>query len=499
MFCYQKASKVGGEMLSKIKYIQNLLETKQLSCMELTGRYLNSIEIENKTLNAYVKVTDDAALKTAQEVDKKIARGEKIMPLEGIPMSLKDNISTKDIETTCCSNILKGYVPIYNATVWDILKNQNAVLLGKTNMDEFAMGSSCETSCFGGALNPHNTKHVAGGSSGGAASSVSGNIAVYGLGSDTGGSIRQPASFCGLVGLKPTYGTVSRFGLIAYASSLDQVGPVASCVEDAAIIYDSISLYDSKDATYQGSKLTAADKLNNSIKGMKIGIAKEYFEGIQEDIKISIEKAIKVYEDLGAEIVQLNLPQIKYALPVYYIIACAEASSNLGRYDGIRYGYKTSNYSDINDMICKTRSEGFGKEVQRRIMLGTYVLSAGYYDAYYKKAQKLRGSIIKAFNHAFEACDVMLAPTVPTTAFEFNFTLKDPIETYLTDICTVPVNIAGLPAVSMPCGFDDKGLPIGMQLIGNSFEDAKILNVAYQYEKQVKDKIYKQLEIGVRL
>lgn len=485
--------------MSKIKYINKLLETKQISCTELTKKYLESIERENKILNAYVKITDDAALKTARKVDEKIARGKKLMPLEGIPMSLKDNISTKEIETTCCSKILKGYLPIYDATVWNILKEQNGILLGKTNMDEFAMGSSCETSCFGGALNAHNLKHVAGGSSGGAASSVSGNIAVYGLGSDTGGSIRQPASFCGLVGLKPTYGTVSRYGLIAYASSLDQIGPVSSCVEDAAIIYDSISIYDSKDATSLGSRTTAADKLNNSIKGMKIGIVREYFEGIQENIKKSIMEAVKVYEDLGAEVVHLSLNQIKYALPVYYIIACAEASSNLGRYDGIRYGYRTENYNDINEMIYKTRSEGFGKEVQKRILLGTYALSAGYCDAYYKKAQRLRGSIIKAFKCAFESCDVMLTPTVPTTAFELNFTSKDSVETYLTDICTVPVNIAGLPAVSVPCGFDDNGLPIGMQLIGNNFEDAKILNVAYQYEQQMKNKIYKQTDMGVRL
>lgn len=485
--------------MSKIKYIQNLLESGQLSCTELTKKYLDSVEKENKSLNAYVKITEEEALKTAALVDKKLARKEKLMPLEGIPMSLKDNISTKDIETTCCSKMLEGYVPVYDAAVWSILKNQNAVLLGKTNMDEFAMGSSCETSCFGGALNPHSKGHVAGGSSGGAASSVAGNIAVYGLGSDTGGSVRQPASFCGLVGLKPTYGTVSRYGLIAYASSLDQIGPVASSVEDAAIIYDAISVYDSKDSTSRGSREKAADKLKDDIKGMKIGVAREYFEGIREDIKKSIEEAIKVYEDSGAEIVYFNLPQIKYALPVYYIIACAEASSNLGRYDGIRYGYRTSSYSDINDMICRTRSEGFGKEAQRRIMLGTYVLSAGYYDAYYKKAQKLRGSIVKAFKQAFENCDVILAPTFPTTAFELNFTSKDPIETYLTDICTVPVNIAGLPAVSVPCGFDDKGLPIGMQLIGSSFADAKILNAAYQYEQQMKDKIYKKSDMGVQL
>jgi aspartyl-tRNA(Asn)/glutamyl-tRNA(Gln) amidotransferase subunit A len=487
------------KLLSRIKYINNLLETGEVSCVELTKKYLDSIEKENKILNAYVKITQETALKTAKKVDEKISKGEKLLPLEGIPMSLKDNMSTKDIETTCCSNILKGYVPIYNATVWDIIKNQNAVLLGKTNMDEFAMGSSCETSCFGGALNPHDIKHVAGGSSGGAASSVAGNLAVYGLGSDTGGSIRQPASFCGLVGFKPTYGAVSRYGLIAYASSLDQIGPIASCVEDAAIIYDAISDYDSKDSTSRGSRTKTANSLNKCIKGIKIGIAKEYFEGIRDDIKSSIQEAVKVYEDLGAEIVHVDLPQIKYALPVYYIIACAEASSNLGRYDGIRYGYRTSFYSDVDDMICKTRSEGFGKEVQRRIMLGTYVLSAGYYDAYYKKAQKLRGSIVKAFKNVFDSCDVMLAPTVPTTAFELNFTSKDPIETYMTDICTVPVNIAGLPAVSIPCGFDDKGLPIGMQLIGNSFEDAVILNAAYQYEHQVKNKIYKQTDIGVRI
>ncbi len=485
--------------MSKIKYINNLLETRQVSCTELTKKYLKSIETENKTLNAYVNVTEETALKTAEEVDKKIARGEKLMPLEGIPMSLKDNISTKGIETTCCSNILKGYVPIYDAAVWEILKNQNAVLLGKTNMDEFAMGSSCETSCFGGALNPHGTNHVAGGSSGGAASSVAGNIAVYGLGSDTGGSVRQPASFCGLVGLKPTYGTVSRYGLIAYASSLDQIGPIASGVEDAAIIYDAISAYDDRDSTSQGSRTSAADKLNNSIKGMKIGIVEEYFEGIREDIKKLIDEAVKVYKEAGAEVVHLSMPQIRYALPVYYIIACAEASSNLGRYDGIRYGYRIKDYTDINDMICRTRSEGFGREVKRRIMLGTYVLSAGYYDAYYKKAQKLRGSIVKAFMKAFESCDVLLAPTVPTTAFELNFTSKDPVETYLTDICTVPVNIAGLPAVSVPCGFDGSGLPIGMQLIGRSFGDAEILNAAYQYESMMKDKIYKKSEMGVIL
>ena len=485
---------------SKIRYINNLLNKKEISCTELTNKYLEKIQEENKNLNAYVKVTEEEALKVAKKVDEKISCKGHLMPLEGIPMTLKDNISTKNIETTCCSKILKGYVPIYDATVWETLKSQNAVLLGKSNMDEFAMGSSCETSCFGGALNPHNLNHVAGGSSGGVSSAVGGNIAVYGLGSDTGGSIRQPASFCGLVGLKPTYGAVSRYGLIAYASSFDQIGPIAHTVEDTAIIYDAISLYDKKDATSCGNKgIMTADKLNDSIKGKKIGIAKEYLEGIRDDVKESILQAIKVYEDLGAEIIYFELPELKYSLSVYYILACAEASSNLGRYDGIRYGYKTSHYNDLNEMICKTRSEGFGKEVKRRILLGTYVLSAGYYDAYYKKAQKLRGTIVRAFKNAFTKCDVILAPTVPMTAFELNFTSIDPIETYLTDICTVPVNIAGLPAVSIPCGFDSKGLPIGMQIIGNRLEEHKILNIAYQYEKQVGDKIFKNIELGVKL
>ena len=486
--------------MGKIAQTGRLLREKKLSCMELTKQYLDQIEAVNKDLNAYVTVTRETALETAKKVDQKIAAGETLFPLEGIPMTLKDNISTRGIETTCCSNILKGYKPIYNATVWNILQEQNAVLLGKTNMDEFAMGSSCETSCFGGARNPHNLNHVAGGSSGGAASAVGGNIAVYGLGSDTGGSIRQPASFCGIVGMKPTYGAVSRYGLIAYASSLDQIGPVTTSVEDAAIVYDAISLYDEKDSTSQGRKgAPAADTLKNDIKGMKIGIAREYMDGVRDDVRKAIEDAIKVYEALGAEIVYFDLPALKYALPVYYILACAEASSNLGRYDGIRYGYKTPKYMDVNDMICKTRSEGFGKEVQRRILLGTYVLSAGYYDAYYKKAQNLRGSIVKAFQKAFEQCDVILAPTVPMTAFECGKAVSDPIETYLTDICTVPVNIAGLPAVSVPCGFNAKGMPIGMQVIGSSFCESTILNAAWQYENAARSDVFKSAEMGVRL
>lgn len=488
-----------SERIGTIKKLHDQLTNKEISCTELTRQYLEAVEKENQTLNAYVNITSDAALKTAAAVDAKIAKGEEISLLEGIPMTLKDNISTDGIETTCCSKILRGYTPIYDATVWDILKKQNAVLLGKTNMDEFAMGSSCETSCFGGAKNPHNIEHVAGGSSGGVASAVGGNIAVYGLGSDTGGSIRQPAAFCGIVGLKPTYGAVSRYGLIAYASSFDQIGPITTNVEDAALVYDAIALYDEKDSTSQGKKTSTVETLKKDIKGMKIGIAKEYLDGVRDDVRQAIEKAAQIYTDLGAEIVYFDLPALKYALPVYYILACAEASSNLGRYDGIRYGYKTATYTDVNDMVKKTRSEGFGDEVKRRIMLGTYVLSSGYYDAYYKKAQNLRGTIIQAFKNAFKECDVILAPTVPMTAFKNGHAVSDPVETYLTDICTVPVNICGLPAVSIPCGFNKNGMPIGMQLIGNTFAEAEILNAAWQYETAAGTEVFKTTDFGVRL
>lgn len=470
---------------SEIRALHDQLVNKEISCTALCEQYLQAIEKDNPAINAYVRVTADAALAQAKKVDEKIANGEEIGLLEGIPMALKDNFSTKGIETTCCSNILKGYVPIYDATVWETLQNEGAILLGKANMDEFAMGSSSETSCFGGSKNPYDTTRVAGGSSGGSAAAVAGNMAVYALGSDTGGSIRQPAAFCGLVGLKPTYGAVSRYGLIAYASSFDQIGPFGKTVEDTAIVFDAIATKDERDSTSVGMDIATVDTLKNDIAGMKIGVCKAYFDGVPADICTAIDKALDTYRALGAEIVDIELPSLDYALPVYYILACAEASSNLGRYDSIRYGYRTAHYSDINDMICKTRSEGFGTEVQHRILLGTYVLSAGYYDAYYKKAQNLRGTVIKDFDNAFAQCDVILAPTVPSTAFESGFTGKDPVKTYLTDICTVPVNIAGLPAVSLPCGKDDAGLPIGMQLIGNRFDEAEILNAAWAYENAV--------------
>jgi aspartyl-tRNA(Asn)/glutamyl-tRNA(Gln) amidotransferase subunit A len=482
-----------------IAKIGKLLRSGEISCTELTKKYLEAAEKENKRLNAYVKLTPETALKTAAEVDRKLAAGEELSPLAGIPMTLKDNISTNGIETTCCSKILQGYTPIYDATVWDILKKQDAVLLGKANMDEFAMGSSCETSCFGGAKNPHNTERVAGGSSGGTAAAVAGNLAAFGLGSDTGGSIRQPASFCGVVGFKPTYGAVSRYGLIAYASSFDQIGPIAQSVEDAALVYDAIAKYDPMDSTSSTQAQPASPSLGKDIRGLKIGVPKEYYDGIRKDVKSALQNALKVYQSLGAEIVELSMPSLKYSLPVYYILACAEASSNLGRYDGIRYGYRTEHYNNRDEMICKTRSEGFGTEVKRRILLGTYVLSAGYYDAFYKKAQNLRGTIVKAFEDAFAHCDVIAAPTVPMTAFPLNFTAQDAVETYLTDICTVPVNIAGLPALSIPCGFGEDSMPVGLQLIGARFSEPKLLNAAFQYEQAARKDVFRAVETGVVL
>jgi aspartyl-tRNA(Asn)/glutamyl-tRNA(Gln) amidotransferase subunit A len=471
--------------MGQIKRIHDMLVNKEISCVDLTKKYLEAIENSNKELNAYITVTPEVALEQAKKVDEKLANGEEIGLLEGVPMTLKDNISTKGIATTCASKILTGYKPIYDATVYELLQKEGVVMLGKANMDEFAMGSSCETSYYGGAKNPHSLDHVSGGSSGGVASAVGGNLAVYGLGSDTGGSIRQPASFCGIVGLKPTYGAVSRYGLIAYASSFDQIGPITHDVEDAAIVFDAIAKYDDRDSTSQGSEPTLPT-LKEDIKGKRIGIAREYLDGVREDVKQAVLDAAKAYEEMGAEIVYFDLPELKFALPCYYILAMAEASSNLGRYDGIRYGYKAEHYNGTHDMICRTRSEGFGKEVQRRILMGTYVLSAGYYDAYYKKAVNLRGAIVEAFDRAFELCDAILAPTAPVTAFENGYLFgeeTDQIEQYLSDICTVPVNTAGLPGVSIPCGVDDKGLPIGMQLIGKKFDEKTILNLAYKYEQ----------------
>lgn len=481
-----------------IKRIHGLLSKKEISCKELTEKYIN--EIEKSDLNAYVNVCSEKALNDAEKIDKKIIAGEEIDFLTGVPMTLKDLISTNDIETTCCSKILQGYKPIYDATVWEKLQDKGAVLLGKTNMDEFAMGSSCQTSCFGGAKNPHNTDYVPGGSSGGGASAVAGNIAAYALGSDTGGSIRQPSSFCGIVGLKPTYGAVSRYGVVAYASGFDQIGPIAHTAEDAAIVFDAIAGYDEKDSTSNPAPaVNTYSHLCDSLENLKIGIPKEYYDGVDSEIKTAIEKAIKVYESLGAKVEYFNFPEVKYSLPVYYILACAEAASNLARFDGVRFGPRAENYKDINEMMCKTRSKYFGEEVKRRILLGNYVLSSGYYDAYYRKAQGLRAVISKAFSRAFERFDVLLTPTSPVTAFPANKNYENPQEIYLADICTVPVNTVGIPGISVPCGFDSKKLPIGMQILGPKFSESKLLNVAHQYETATNYEHNLVLDMGVRL
>ena len=460
------------------------LRNREISAVELTKAYIDAIEKLNPTLNAYVHLTFDTALKAAEQADEMLKEGGAPL-LCGIPMALKDNICTDGLETTCCSKILRGFKPYYDATVWEKLKSHGAVLLGKTNMDEFAMGSTSETSCYGAPLNPRNTNYVTGGSSGGSAAVVCANLAVYSLGSDTGGSIRQPASFCGVVGLKPTYGAVSRYGLIAYGSSLDQIGPLANSVKDAAIVFDAIRGGDKRDQTSVDYDygFSLAECLDRDIRGMRIGVAKEFFDGINHEIKSKLEEAIKLFERNGAVIENFSIPALKLALPVYYIIACAEASSNLGRYDGIRYGYRTSSYTSIEDMIVKTRSEGFGDEVKRRIMLGTYVLSSGYYDAYYKKACLIREEINREFDAVFEKCDVLIAPTAPNTAFPLNYKGSSPVEMYLSDICTVPVNIAGVPAISVPCGEDTNGLPIGIQIIGRRFDEATVLQAAYFYEQ----------------
>ncbi len=473
-----------------ISPLSQMLKSGEISSVELTNKYIEAIEDDNPKYNAYVSTTFDKAIENAKFADKLIAEG-KATALTGIPMTLKDNICSDGDLTTCCSKILEGFRPYYDSTVWSKLKAQGAVMLGKTNMDEFAMGSTSETSVYGAPLNPRNTKHVTGGSSGGVASAVCANLAGYGLGSDTGGSVRQPASFCGIVGLKPTYGAVSRYGLIAYGSSLDQIGVLANSVKDTATVFDAISGVDEHDQTsvdYDFGNIS--DSLGQTdVKGLKIGVAKEYFEGINEEIKDAIFSAIKEYEKNGAEIIDIKLPVLQQALPVYYIIACAEASSNLGRYDGIRYGYRTENFNDVEEMILKTRTEGFGDEVKRRIMLGTYVLSSGYYDAYYKKACLLRQNLISDFDDIFNTCDVLIAPTAPNTAFELGFKGASPVDMYLSDIATVPINITGVPAISVPVKNDKNGLPIGMQIIGKKFSEKKILDVAYFYEKLNKSEV----------
>ena len=470
--------------MSTIHEYAELLKQRKLSSVELTKQYLARIEKADAQIGSYITVCPDEALAAAGKADERIARGEATL-LTGIPVGIKDNICTEGIKTTCASKMLYNFVPPYDATVTKRLKNEGAVILGKLNMDEFAMGSSTESSYFKKTKNPYDLTRVPGGSSGGSAASVSADLAPYALGSDTGGSIRQPAAFCGNVGLKPTYGLVSRFGLIAFASSLDQIGSFTKDVTDCAIVLNAIAGYDKMDSTSVDADKTDYTKaLGLPLKGMKVGVPKQYLEsGIQTEIREAVENAIKVYEMLGAECEECSLPLSKFALPAYYLISSAEASSNLARFDGIKYGYRAEEYHGLTDLYEITRSEGFGEEVKRRIMLGTYALSSGYYDAYYKKAQQVRGLIKRDFAACFEKYDVLLTPTTPTTAYKFG-EKSDPVAMYMGDICTVAVNIAGLPAISIPAGLDKKGMPIGIQLIANSFDERKLLTAAFAYERE---------------
>ncbi|MFR7907481.1 MAG: Asp-tRNA(Asn)/Glu-tRNA(Gln) amidotransferase subunit GatA [Oscillospiraceae bacterium] len=465
--------------------LSEMLKNKECSAVELCNDVLARInETENK-IGAYVTVAEESAKENAKKIDKAMAAGDKLHPLAGIPIGIKDNISTKGIRTTCSSKMLENYVPPFDATVMNKINNAGMTVLGKMNMDEFAMGSSTETSYMHLTRNPYNTECVPGGSSGGSAAAVAAGEAILTLGSDTGGSIRQPAALCGVVGMKPTYGSVSRYGLVAFASSLDQIGPLGKSVKDVAMLQSLICGHDRYDATSKNIEYPDyAAALKENAKGLKIGIPKEYFgEGIDSQVKESVMKAVKEFEEQGAVIKEISLPSTEYAINTYYIIASAEASSNLARFDGVKYGYRTSEYDGLVDMYEKTRSEGFGDEVKRRIMLGTFVLSSGYFDAYYKKAKRVQNQISQEFSNAFKECDIIATPTVPASAFKIGENIGDPIKMYYNDVCTVTVNIAGLPAISLPCGKDSAGMPMGLQLIGDKFSEQTLLNTAYTYEK----------------
>ena len=468
--------------------LQEKLKNKELTIKDITKAYSNRIEEKENDVQAFVTVLKDDAEKEAEELQEKIDNGEIKGDFVGIPIGIKDNICTKGVKTTCSSKMLENFISPYNATVMEKINDNHMINLGKLNMDEFAMGGSTEYSYFKKTRNPWNLNRVPGGSSGGSAAAVAANMVPWALGSDTGGSIRQPASFCGVVGLKPTYGLVSRYGLVAFASSLDQIGPITKDVRDSAMLLNIIAGHDKKDTTsVDMEKKDYTKYLRNDVKGLKIGVPKEFFsEGINEEVKTKLNEAIERYKNLGAEIEEFSLDVAKYSLASYYIIACAEASSNLGRFDGIRYTYRTKEFKNLKELYRKSRSEGFGAEVKRRIILGTYVLSSGYYDAYYKKAQKVRTLVMNEFNKAFEKYDVILTPTSPTVSFEIGSKSDNPLEMYLADICTVSVNIAGLPGISIPCGVDKEGMPIGMQLIGNKFCEETILNAAYTFEQDLK-------------
>lgn len=466
-----------------VSELHELLVRKDVSSTELTKAYIERIQTVDPTLQAYLTVLEDQALGQAAEVDRKIAQGAVLSALEGIPMALKDNMCTEGVRTSCASKMLENFIPPYNATVTDRLQGAGTILLGKVNMDEFAMGSSTENSFFAKTRNPWDLERVPGGSSGGAAVAVAADEAAFALGSDTGGSIRQPAAFCGVVGMKPTYGAVSRFGLIAFASSLDQIGPLTKTVRDNALVLNAIAGYDPMDSTSVAYEKPDYTKfLVNDIKGLKLGVPREYLgEGIDQDVARGIRAGIQTLIDLGAEVSECSLPHTEYAIPAYYLIATAEASSNLARYDGVRYGYRAE-VEDVLGMFKKTRAEGFGQEVKRRIMLGTYALSSGYYDDYYLKAQKVRTLIKQDFDKAFERFDVLLSPTAPTPAFKFGEKSANPLAMYLSDITTVPINLAGIPAISIPAGFVN-GMPIGMQLMGKAFDEGTLYRVAYTFEQ----------------
>ena len=464
------------------------LDKKEITPTQITESYLNRIKEKEKDVQAFVTVTDENAKAKAKEIEEKIANGENLGKLAGIPIGIKDNMCTKGVKTTCSSKMLENFVAPYDATIVKNINNENMIALGKLNMDEFAMGGSTEYSYFHPTYNPWNLNTVPGGSSGGSAAAVAADLVPWALGSDTGGSIRQPASLCGVVGLKPTYGLVSRYGLVAFASSLDQIGPITKDVEDSALLLNVVAGHDEKDSTSMNiEKKDYTKALVKDIKGLKIGLPKEFLgEGINEEVKQAVLEAAKTFERLGATVEECSLDVGKEALAVYYIIACAEASSNLGRFDGIRYGYRTKNYSNLKELFKNSRTEGFGPEVKRRIILGTYVLSSGYYDAYYKKAQKVRTVIRNEYQKLFEKYDIILTPTSPTVAFKIGEKSNNPLEMYLADICTVPVNIAGLPGMSLPATVDSKGMPIGIQLVAKHFDEETIIRAAYTFEQEVK-------------
>lgn len=461
------------------------IKEKKITAVDAVKAVLDAISKTDWAVNAYITVNGEEALKKAEEVQLKIDKGELTGPLAGVPFAVKDNICTKGVKTSCASKILGDFAPVYNATVIEKLENEGAIVLGKVNMDEFAMGSTCETSAYGETKNPWDLTKVPGGSSGGAAASVASKEAVIALGSDTGGSIRQPAAYCGVTGLKPTYGSVSRFGLIAYASSLDQIGPIAKDVADCAAAMDVICGIDKNDGT--SLDIGTPDylkNLNDDVKGMKIGLPKECFEtkGLDPEVAESVKSVAEVLKQKGAIVEEISLPFLDYVIPTYYIIAAAEASSNLSRFDGVKYGFRAKDYDGLTDLYNATRSEGFGDEVKKRILLGTFVLSSGYYDAYYRKALKVKAVIKQKFDEIFQNYDLILCPVAPTTAPKIGDSLSDPMQMYLSDIFTVSVNIAGLPGLSVPCGFDKSGMPVGAQLIGQVLSEQKVLNAGFAFQ-----------------